>query len=153
MDRSIKPICIFPVTSEEMKKVVSRSLDNINQSELTGTKSHLREAAEELNKNHFAVSIRESMHAVEAAVRKIDPKSSNKFSNALDSLEKNGMLKHSALKGAFKKLYGYTSDEKGIRHPLIEKGSADVGHDEAIFMYGACVSFIDYLVNKQRHLE
>ena len=27
------------------------------------------------------------------------------------------------------------------------------GLDEAIFMYGACVSFVDYLVSKQRQLE
>ena len=136
VDRSIEPICIFPVTSEEMKKVVSQSLDNINQSELIGAKSHLHKAAEELSKNHFAASIRESIHAVEAAVRKIDPKSSNKFSNALDSLEKNGMLKHSALKGDFasKTRSGDTSDFLGIRHPLIENESADVEYDEAILL-------------------
>jgi len=152
IDRSGEPVCIFPTTSEEMKQHVERSLASINQSELTGTKTHLHNSSQELNNGNYADSVRESIHAVEAAVRQIDPESSNKFGDALDSLEKSGMLKHPALKESFKKLYGYTSDEQGVRHPLIEKESADVGFDEAIFMYGACVSFVDYLVSKQKRL-
>lgn len=152
IDRSGDPVCIIPTTSEEMKGHVERSLASINQSELTGTKTHLHNSSQELNNGNYADSVRESIHAVEAAVRQIDPESSNKFGDALDSLEKSGMLKHPALKESFKKLYGYTSDEQGVRHPLIEKESADVGFDEAIFMYGACVSFVDYLVSKQKRL-
>ena len=37
------------------------------------------------------------------------------------------MLKHPAIKAAFKKLYGYTSDEQGIRHPLLDQDSPNVG--------------------------
>ena len=153
LDISAQPICIIPVTSEEMKKNTKRALDDINQSELTGAKTHLRNAAQELNENKFADSVRESIHAVEATVRKIDPEESNIFSDALNSLEKNGILKHPALKEAFKKLYGYTNTEKGIRHPLIDNDVANVGFDEAIFMYAACVSFVDYLVSKKRQLK
>ena len=153
LDSSAQPICIIPVTSDEMKKSTKKSLDNINKSELTGAKTHLRSAARELNKNKFADSVRESIHAVEATARQIDPKASKTLVPALNSLEKNGILKHSALKEAFNKLYGYTSDEQGIRHALTDKESADVGRDEAIFMYAACVSFVDYLVSKQRQLK
>ena len=60
---------------------------------------------------------------------------------ALDSLEKAGVLKHPALKQAFDRLYGYTSTEQGIRHALLDKDAADVGLNEAIFMFGACASF------------
>lgn len=153
IDCSSMPVCIIPTTSEEMKEHVERSLVNINSSELTGAKSCLRNSSQELNNKNYAVSVRESIHAVEAAVRQIDPKSSNRFDAALDSLEENGMIKHPALKKAFKNLYGYTNDEEGIRHPLIEKESPNVGFDEAVFMYGACVSFVDYLVSKQRQLK
>ena len=150
---SSEPICIIPATSEEMKESVKRSLDNISQSKLTGSKSHLCNAAQELSNNNYAAAIRESIHAVEAAARQIDSKASKGLGAALDSLEKKGMLNHKALKDAFKKLYGYTNDEQGIRHPLIEKNAANVGFDEAIFMYGACVSFIDYLVSKRRQRQ
>lgn len=153
IDRSSEPVCIFPTTSEEMKENVERSLDNINNSELTGAKTHLRNSSQELNNKNYADSIRESINAVASAARQIDPDDSRDLGPALDSLERSGIIKHRALKEAFKKLYGYTSDEQGIRKPLIEQESADVGFDEAIFMYGACVSFVDYLSSKQRQLR
>lgn len=152
-DCSSESICIIPIASEEAKKNIKRSLDNINQSKLVGSKSHLRNAAEQLNKNNFADCIRESIHAVEAAARQIDPKASKDLSVALNSLEKNGIFIHPALKDAFKKLYGYTSDEEGIRHSLIGQESANVGFDEAIFMYSACVAFVDYLVGKHKQTQ
>ena len=40
-------------------------------------------------------------------------------------------------------------DEKGIRHALTE-GKADVDMDDAVFMIGACASFVSYLVGKAR---
>ena len=46
------------------------------------------------------------------------------------------------------KLYGYTSDERGLRHPLLEREEANVGMDEAVFMLGACASFASYLWRK-----
>ena len=153
INQSSEPVCIVPTTSKEMKEIVERSLANINQSELTGTKSHFRNAAQALNNNNFSDSVRESIHAVEAAARKIDPESSKSLNAALNSLEKNGLLRHPALKEGIKKLYGYTCDKEGIRHSLIDSEDPDVGFDEAIFMYGACVSFVDYLVSKQRQLE
>ena len=84
----------------------------------------------------------------------IDPEGKRRPSApALDSLEKGGLLKHTALKAAFKKLYGYTSDEQGIRHSLLDQDSADVGLDEAMFMFGACASFAAYLAQKHRQAE
>lgn len=153
IDRSGEPVCIIPTTSEEMKENVGRSLDNINNSELTGAKSHLRNSSQELSNKNYADSVRESINAVASAARQIDPKASKDLRPALDSLERSGIIKHRAFKEAFKKLYGYASDEQGIRKPLIEQEAADVGFDEAIFMYGACVSFVDYLVSKQRQLQ
>ena len=153
IDRSSEPLIIIPTTSEEMKASIKNSLENINKSELTGAKSHIRKAAQRLRENDFGDSMRESISAVEAAARQLDPKASKTLAPALDSLENHKMLKHPALKDAFKKLYGYTSDTKGIRHSLFDQGTADVGFDEAIFMYAACVSFVDYLASKQRQIE
>lgn len=153
IDCSSQPACILPATSEAMKEHVKSSLDNINNSELTGAKSHLGKSSQELNNRNYAGSVRESIHAVASAAQQIDPKASKDLGPALDSLERSGIIKHRALKEAFKKLYGYASDEQGIRKSLIKQETADVGFDEAIFMYGACVSFVDYLVSKQRQLK
>ena len=41
-------------------------------------------------------------------------------------------------------------DEKGIRHPLLDKGDAEVDETDALFMIGACGAFVSYLINKSR---
>ena len=84
------------------------------------------------------------MHAVESVARLLDPGASKTLGPALASLEKSGHL-HPALKDAFSKLYGYTSDEEGIRHSLVFQSQSPAGRDEAVFMLGACASFASYL--------
>ena len=49
-------------------------------------------------------------------------------------------------------MYGYTNDENGIRHALLEEGAAAVDLDDAVFMFGACASFAAYLVNRHKQL-
>ena len=57
--------------------------------------------------------------------------------------------KSGSLRGAFRdcieKLYGYTSDEKGIRHALLEK-DAKVDLGDARFMVIACSALSNFLV-------
>jgi hypothetical protein len=56
-----------------------------------------------------------------------------------------------ALKKGFTAIYGFTSDEQGIRHPMLEKVAPDVDETDALFMIGACSAFVSYLVNKARN--
>jgi len=60
------------------------------------------------------------------------------------------MTIHGAMKAAFNSLYGYTSDEQGIRHALLEAGAPAVDETDALFMMGACAAFVSYLINKAR---
>jgi hypothetical protein len=60
---------------------------------------------------------------------------------ALAALEKQGHL-HGCLKAAFSSLYGYSSDEEGIRHALVFKEEAQVDEADALFMLGACASYL-----------
>ena len=55
---------------------------------------------------------------------------------------------HSALKAGFSKLYGYTSDEDGIRHPILE--DENLGFAEAKYMLVTCSAFVNFLVDKGR---
>jgi hypothetical protein len=76
---------------------------------------------------------------------------SKSLSDALAILEKKPIAIHKGLKSGFNSIYGYTSDdEKGIRHPLLESGSAAVDETDALFMFSACAAFVSYLVGKAR---
>ena len=65
--------------------------------------------------------------------------------SALAALEAKGNL-HGALKTTFARLYGYTSDEEGVRHALVFSDEARVDEADALFMLGACASFVSYLL-------
>jgi hypothetical protein len=91
----------------------------------------------------YANSIKESISAVEAICSEILGKSDT-LGAALKKLEQKGIAIHPCLKGAFDKLYGYTSDATGIRHAgqLDGKGAT---FDEAKFMLISCSAFINYI--------
>ena len=57
---------------------------------------------------------------------------------------------HGAMKAAFSSLYGYASDEEGVRHALVLGSDAQVDETDAMFMLGACAAFVSYLVSKGR---
>ena len=61
---------------------------------------------------------------------------------ALKVLEKSGKL-HTALKDAFSKLYGYTNDEHGIRHAMLDV--PDLSQADAKYFLLSCTSFVNYL--------
>lgn len=86
-----------------------------------------------------------SIHAVESMLRIVA--NEKNFSNALQKLETSHRI-HKALKDAFKKLYGYTSDEQGIRHALVDQPASPAGMDEAVFMLGTCAAFVGYVIRK-----
>jgi hypothetical protein len=138
---------ICPIGTEGDADTVKRAFADLTTSEFNGARQHLRQAAEELTAGNCADSICESIHAVESVVRVLEP--DPEFSRALAKLEPKVTI-HGALKRGFNALYGFTSDEKGIRHPLLDKDSATVDETDALFMIGACAAFVSYLVNKSR---
>ena len=56
------------------------------------------------------------------------------------------LMIHGALKAAFVKLYGYTSDADGIRHAILDEPNVDF--DEAKYMVVVCSAFVNYLASK-----
>ena len=117
-----------------------------------GAREHLRKAANNLNEAKYADSVRDSIHAMEAVARTIDPDAGT-LDQALKKLQKKGFLEHGAIKQAFEKLYGYTSDEEGIRHSLTKEGAPNVGLDEAMFMFSACAAGAAYLITKHSNTD
>ena len=148
--RRKQPYRFVPRASKEQGEATQQAIETIRESNLDGAAAHLRQATEHINAQQYADSITDSIHAVESVACVIDPKASKTLGPALKSLEEAGLLKHPALKAAFEKLYGYTSDEQGIRHALLDRDSPDAGLDEAMFMFGACASFAAYLAQKNQ---
>lgn len=95
------------------------------------------------NNPDYENSIKESISAVEAMCNCIAGENTS-LGSTLKHLEKNGVIIHPALKEAFDKLYGYTSDASGIRHSGQIGGSSST-FEEAEFMLVACSAFINYL--------
>jgi len=153
LDTSQRPYWFFPRTSEEEGAAAHQAMEMLRQEGMNGAVTHLRKAARFINTGDHADSIRESIHAVESVARTIDSGSSTTLGPALSSLKNCGLLQHKALEKAFQQLYGYTSDEQGIRHALLEKDAADVRLEEVMFMFGACASFAGYLTQKQRQIQ
>ena len=91
----------------------------------------------------YANSIKESISAVERMCSIILGKATT-LGDALKHLEDSGVKIHPALKAAFGKLYGYTSDASGIRHAG-ELGGKDSTFEEAKFMLVSCCAFVNYL--------
>jgi hypothetical protein len=53
---------------------------------------------------------------------------------------------HSALKKGFSSIYGYTSDNDGIRHALTQDSNCD--QEDAKYMLVSCSAFVNYLIVK-----
>ena len=141
------PPTIVPAATPEEGRAVVEALRTLRESGMVGAAAHLRKASECIKAGDWAGSVRESIHAVESVARLLDPAASATLGPALKALKKDGLL-HPALEGSFKKLYGYTSNEQGIRHALLDRADSNVGMDEALFMLSACASFASFLRRK-----
>jgi hypothetical protein len=139
---------IAPVSSEEEANALEAALNATDSKKMIGPHQHLKLSAEQLTQGNWAAGVRESIHAVEAAAKIFEP-SAKTLEPALTSLSKQGVI-HGALRSGFSSLYGFTSDEKGIRHSLSDKSEPDVDEVDAQYMLGACAAFVSYLVSRVR---
>jgi hypothetical protein len=145
--RVVDGVVICPITSEIDSKTLERAFADLASSPFTGARAHLRAAAAELTAGNYASSVRESIHAVESVAEVLEP--SGNLTKALGRLEASAGI-HGGMKKAFLALYGYSSDEKGIRHALLFADTPTVREADALFMIGSCSAFVSYLINTAR---
>ena len=127
---------------------ISEAVSGSASAGLYGAHQHLNTALKLLAKKpepDYRNSIKESISAVESACKQLGSSKSSGLAGALSDLQKHTPI-HEALKQGFIKLYGYASDESGIRHPIINE--PNVGFDEAKYMLVTCSAFVNYLVGK-----
>jgi AbiJ N-terminal domain 4 len=130
------------ITSEQEKAMLEEALSD---TKFSGAASHLSRALEMLadRKNpDYRNSIKESISAVEAMARVVAGSPKATLGDALKALEKTGKL-HTALKEGFSKLYGYASDEDGIRHAMLDEPT--ISQADAKYFLLSCTSFVNYL--------
>lgn len=137
-----------PITNEieldSVEKTIFSSFDTVEK--------HMKKAlslySERLHPD-YENSIKESISAVESMCCIILGESGKNatLGAMLKKLEKHNVHIHEAMKAAFEKLYGYTSDENGIRHGGIDfKGASS---NDARYMLISCSAFINYLTAQQ----
>lgn len=134
---------ITPITDENEIKSIEEACNN----KFEGTRAHIKKAVGFLadrERKDYKNCIKESISAVESICSIIVGNEKATLGQALKRLEDNGLVIHTALKNAFSSLYGYTSDEGGIRHSegMFE---SDVTFEEAKFMLVSCSAFVNYL--------
>ncbi len=104
-------------------------------------------------KPDYENSIKESISAVEAMcciITGMYGKDAT-LGNTIKKLKDNGVHIHSSLEKGFSSLYGYTSDEAGIRHGSIDFKGAPA--EDAKYMLVSCSAFVNYLMEKWSKLS
>lgn len=135
---------IVPITD----KIEMQEIEKAVQTPFEGARAQLQKALGFLSdREHpdYKNCVKESISAVESVCKVLanDPKA--ELGKALKSLIANGMNIHGSLKSAILALYGYASDEGGIRHAERETEST-VTFEEAKFMMVTCSAIVNYLV-------
>lgn len=133
---------------EEISKATASPYNSVN--------THIQKALllySDRKQPDYENSIKESISAVEAMCCIITGMTGSQatLSNALKHLEDNGLTLHRALKSAFDKMYGYTSDADGIRHGGID--FANASSEDAKYMIIVCSAFVNYLIEKHSKIR
>lgn len=137
---------ITDITSKEEVEMLENS---INDENYAAASAHIRRSLELLSdrKNpDYRNSIKESISAVESIAKSITGNHAATLGDALAEIEKRGKI-HPALKKGFSSLYGYTSDEGGIRHAMLDEPNLTAA--DAKYFLMSCTSFVNYLKTPQ----
>ncbi len=138
--------CTFVQVTDEAE--VESLEEALSDNPFKGAQSHLKNAAQHLSRREnpdYRNSIKESISAVESVVREISGDQKLTLGKALVKLEREQKL-HIALKNGFSSLYGYTNDEGGIRHAMMDEPNLTAS--DAKYFLVSCASFINYLKSK-----
>jgi hypothetical protein len=133
---------LVPITSKPELDEVTAAYG----SPFSGAREHVRQAAHLLSiKPHpdLRNSIKESVSAVESVLREATGLKADNMAPLLKAFENQYGALHPAFRDAVGKLYGWTSDESGLRHAIF--GDVNVDHTDARFMLVTCSAFVNFL--------
>ena len=139
---------MVPITNSAELETVSDAMNT----QFEPVNIHIYKALElfaNREKPDFENSIKESISAVEAICCILTGLQGSQatLGKALKKLKESGIYIHAAMESAFSSLYGYTSDENGIRHGGMNFRNAP--SEDAKFMLITCSAFVNYLMEKK----
>jgi len=137
---------LVPITNPQELESISQAA--ARSKSFSGPATHINAAIGLIGRRpapDYRNSIKESISAVEASAKLLTGEASGGIDKAIAILEKRNEL-HPALKSALSKLYGYTCDADGIRHPILDKQQTHT-FDEATFMLVICSAFVNLLLS------
>lgn len=133
---------LIPVTAPEEIESIETALEKTTGAVREHLSTALALLADRMAPD-YRNSIKESISAVEAACQAIAGMPKASLGDCLKAIKKVKPL-HQAFEAALVKLYGWTSDDGGIRHALTEQGVTPT-HADAQFMLVSCSAFTNYL--------
>ena len=140
---------IVEITDEHEIEAIESALDG----GIKCCQSHLSRAldlASDRTQPDYRSSIKESISAVEAACQSLAGKPKATLGDCIKVIKNRGAI-HPAFEQALLKLYGYTSDEGGIRHALTDESVAPA-YSDAKFMLVASSAFVNFMWTKASEL-
>lgn len=143
---------VVPIVNDTEIKLLTTTIAVAGEMGLDGTQIHLKTAIKQFsdrdNPDGYRLSLRESISAVESICCIIVGSDKATLGEALNKI--NSIIRiHGALIEAYKKLYGYTSDERGIRHSMLEE-ETHICYEDAYYFLVSCSSFVYYLIEKSK---
>ncbi|MEF9956318.1 MAG: hypothetical protein RSA22_01275 [Acinetobacter sp.] len=139
---------VTPITSEQEIQSIEEALENT--SPYSGVQQHLNQSLKLMSDRQnpdYRNSIKESISAVEALAMQLLEDNTITLGKAIPRLRTKYEL-HPTLMESLNNLYGYSSDENGVRHGSPE--ASDLSYIDAKFMLVACTNFINYLIEKTK---
>lgn len=145
----------YRIVAGEVAPITNKSeIETIEQAANTDYPSvnhHIQKAISlyaDIKSPDYENSIKESISAVEAIcsiITGITGKEAT-LGNTIKHLKDRGLHIHKSMESSFSSLYGYTSDENGIRHGGIDFTNAPA--EDAKYMLVSCSAFVNYLIEK-----
>lgn len=138
---------IAPITDETEISEIENARNSSDK--FAGARAHIERAIEAFSKKpngDYLNTIKESISAVESCCKIISKKDNATLGDALKIMDSIKPM-HPAFRESFLKLYGYASDEQGIRHALLDD-KVKVDEADAHFMLVICSAFVNISVQK-----
>ncbi len=138
---------VVPITNPNEMSCI----EHAQRTKYSSVDTHFKKATELFSKRpipDYENSIKESISAVEAICSIITGEKGKcaTLGQTISKLEGKGVHIHPSMIKAYSALYGYTNDEKGIRHGGIDFANAPA--EDAKYMLVSCSAFVNYLMEK-----
>ncbi len=141
---------LTPISNDDERKSIEAALHITESSGFNGAHAHLDSALRKLSqrpKPDARKATEEAILALESVAKRLAPDGRKaKFSQNVKWLA--GKLQiHGSLTAFMLNLYGYGSDEEGVRHSIFDDPDA-VRSDEARFAIIVCSATVNYLISR-----